>query len=704
MGFAQGSQAVMAIAVICGLELNLTACQADPPAIERATISPKDTLLRPPYLDTGSTSPKLDRPGQITGDGYGNKKGLLLESGLILLWSSDEFGGFNGAAGLWDPKLSRFEPISVNLNAYPPKQHLSYRDGQIFIDEKSLGRPIWYDPFRQTWVSDEPIGINWKFIHGGWRKRPIAGGWILQQDETPGGPHAWELLNPKTGSRTPLSGVPVTGKEVGRSDGRIVFLYGKHSQILDPSTGALTSGPDIKLSAWEEVSLLPGDKVLLAGGAVPKGPVPEGTEPDGMEGYYEPIRGLYEMDLFTFAVRRVAKLRFERIRGFAMVPTPDGKLLIAGGTYGFGPNGSSPTPDVEWRDLRTFRDSVGFRLLSDRTGGMLRELKNGKVLITVGRDWNGSGGYHQQNEIPMNTPELFDPVKGTSVALKPIPEDMNPIQILSDGTLLLYDIKNDKTYPQPPNWPIKLIRYDPASGRSEPAGDLKTSHPRNNLKLTGDQVLFLAPTNFNDFDSAVTDIELWDSKKGIQHMSIAPYRYLRALCTLKDGRLLLQAILPGKKQGIQTYTLTPETLRVERIENPTTQNLLSYGIQLRDGRVLICGGWEYNYSARRGFYFLDEVWDPVSGCYFRWPKEFLEPVEDKAMKKKYLVPKVSFKEVAQGLGLPSETSDQEILGRLLHPVQRQEQHLLLRDGRIMFIDGSRVSFYPASQGYLPITH
>lgn len=661
--------------------------------VQKATLTPQDPLLRPPYFEAGSTAPGLDCPGQLTGYGYGNQKGILLDTGKVLLWSADEFGGFAGAAGLWNPSNSRFEPIPVNLNSFPPKQHLAFRDGQILIDDKPAGSPVWYSPFQQAWVKDEPISINWRYVHGGWRKRPIPGGWILQQDETPGGSHAWELVDPKTGAKKSLTGIPLTGKEVGRSDGCIVFISGKQSQILDPKTGDLKPGPEIKLSAWEECCSLPGDKILLAGGAVQTSPLPQDAEPDGYEGYFKPIRGLYELDLNTFAVKRVAMLRYDRIRGFAMIPTPDGKLLIAGGTYGFGPNGTSPTPEVQWLDLKTYHDCVGYRLLADRRGALIRGMDRGKVIIVGGRTWEG-GGYHQQNLVTLNTPELLDPSNGCSVALKPIPAGFRPIQILQKGILLLYDAKNDKPYPQLPEWPMKLVRFDPMTGHMESAGELRTTHPRNHLKSSTDRMLFMVPTDLNQANSTATSVEIWDGHGDCRQISIPPYRYLRLICELRDGSILFQSVGSNPKQNFHTFVFTPHNLEIREIENPSGASSSLYGFQLRDGRILLCRGWQHNYSMHKSYYFLDEVWDPTSGKYSLWPADFLVEIEDRAMKRKDKVPKISLIEVAQAVGLSEKDVDPSFIAQLLHPVQGQEPHVHLKDGRILFINGSKVSFYP----------
>lgn len=65
------------------------------------------------------------------------------------------------------------------------------------------------------------------------------------------------------------------------------------------------------------------------------------------------------------------------------------------------------------------------------------------------------------------------------------------------------------------------------------------------------------------------------------------------------------------------------------------------------------------------------------------------------MKRTYTNPRVSMNEVAWALGFRAGNPSPSLLGDLLHPVQGMTTHLTLKDGRMLFVTGAGVSFFPA---------
>ena len=684
---------VLTIAGLLAFQPRGMAQQAPQVGTAPEILSPADPLLRSPFFSSaGYTDQTFDHPSSLDNDLYGQTSGVLLDSGKILLWSGNEFGQGGGGVRLWDPVSFRCESIPLDPSTNPRKQHLTFKGSQILVDERPLGNIVRFDPFKQAWVNEEPGGFNYVPPLSSWPRRVITGGLVLQQDDVSGGEHAWEVFDPKTGSKKHLDLVPLRGVEVGRSDGCIVLLAGKQSQILDPQTGSLKPGPKIQLSGWSQVCVLPGDKVLFAGGTVQTSPIPaeEEGELDGYDGYYSPVRGIYQMDLHTFRINRVGFLRYERIDGFAMIPTPSGKLLIAGGTYGFGPNGKSPVPEIEWLNLKTYKDTARYRLLADRSHAIARELKDGKVLIVGGRM---NGPYHQRDFVQPSTPELFDPKVGSTVALQPIPTGWEVVKILEDGLILINEIKVSQTPPYLA-WPIKLSLFDAKTGQVAPAGELKTSIAQYRLEMLDDRILFYARTDFNQPDDAATSLELWDRFNGCTPLKTSPYKYLHKLCALKNGDLLFQTIGPGKVSINQTYLLPTRTHSMKEISTPSDVNSSARGFELPDGRVILQRGWLHSYKLNKGFFLLDIVWDPVSGKYYRWPSELLDPVEDAGRNRITMIPRVSLSELSLALGLKAENPDQGVMSNLLQSSVVDNPPLKLRDGRILFIAGSGVRFHP----------
>ena len=671
--------------------------QPQTPGTPPDILASSDLLLRPPYFTNPPISRNpYDQPGRLDSELWGRTTGIYFTTGKFLIWSGNDFNQVGGGFWLWDPSTSRCESIPFKLNLPQQNQHLSFNGSQVLVDGKPTGSLVRFDPLKQAWVNEVPAEFTWVAPRSSWPQRIIPGGWILQQDPTSGGAHAWEVIDPKTGIKKQISGTPLQGREICRSDGRIILLSGKQSQILDPQTGSLVSGPPIQLSGWGEVCVLPGDKVLFAGGSAQTKPIPKEVEGelDGYEAYFEPIRGLYQMDLHTFKVNRVAVLRFDRIEGFTMIPTPDGKLLIAGGTRGYGPNGKSPVPEIEYLDLKTYKDTVRFRLLADYTNGLMRELKDGKVILVGGTV--GGGITRKLASIPA-PPELFDPISGISVPLKPMAEGFGVIQILEDGAILLYDLKAAGTYPKPPTWPISLQLFNPFTGQTKPAGELTSTHPRNCLLVPKDRILFSAPNNLNIVEDSATSLELWDPEKGSVSLKIDPFRYLQPVCGLKDGRLLLQAIGPGEGLHIQTYLLNPIIPEIRQTKNPRIASNSTFGYQLRDGRVLLNRGWVYNNKMRKGYYFMDQVWDPISEKYYQWPQEFLDPVEDKTGITKHVIPKVSLQELSFALGVTENNPDPEVISAMIGRRNQSRSRTVLKDGRVLFLEASGVSFYPGRE-------
>ncbi len=230
----------------------------------------------------------------------------------------------------------------------------------------------------------------------------------------------------------------------------IVELYDPVSDTFAPPA----STPTMNTSRANAAAVvLPSDNVLIAGGTSANNVTPLGS-----------------VELYTSASNSFAPaaslptMNTARTRAAAVL-LPNGKVLIAGG---FGPTPLFPSgtqlDSIELYDPVTnnFAPAASLPTMSDgRDGPTATLLPNGKVLIAGGDD-----GKVVLNVVsPTNTVDLYDPATNSFAASTPL---MNEARELATATLLA----NDKVLIAGGQGPLTLNDvdlYDPASNTFAPA-------------------------------------------------------------------------------------------------------------------------------------------------------------------------------------------------------------------------------------------
>ncbi len=295
-------------------------------------------------------------------------------------------------------------------------------------------------------------------------------------------------------------------------------------------------------------------------------------------------------------------------------------------------------------------------------------LNDGRVLITGGYETDHPG--HSSPEFRHATAELFDPVKGTSVATGDMSQSRSQHRAipLLDGRVI---IKGNDLYPPD--------IYDPKSGKFAIMADAAEfgRSVATTILSTGD--IFVSDKGGN---AGILDQNTWEFTSSDR--MIAP-RTNHSATLLRDGRILIAG-------GMNDVGM------VERSEiyDPTTHSFAEAGglnderwgheaFLLQDGRVLVIGG-------RRGIIEVEDVrnvttaemFDPVTGVFAPSGDTGLSSIDSA-----YLLPTgkvflLSGRDVAiydPSTGTANRTGHSIGQNRLLYTITP------LKDGRIMVSGG-----------------
>ena len=170
----------------------------------------------------------------------------------------------------------------------------------------------------------------------------------------------------------------------------------KSAELFDPSSGKFEALAAAMSTDREEASsvLLPSGKVLIAGGY--------GTK-EGKEQYLDTAE-LFDPATSSFEALAV-NMSHPRV-GPAMALLPSGKVLIAGGA-----DSSTWTPSAEIFDPASGKfEAIAGKMVVGEYSGSAATLPSGNVLI--------AGGYNGTGE-SLGTAEVFDPIAATFSALGP---------------------------------------------------------------------------------------------------------------------------------------------------------------------------------------------------------------------------------------------------------------------------------------------
>ncbi|MDQ5824422.1 MAG: hypothetical protein M3441_09485 [Chloroflexota bacterium] len=309
--------------------------------------------------------------------------------------------------------------------------------------------------------------------------------------------------------------------------------------------------------AGHSATLLPGGKVLIAGGMI-------------HEGRYERSAELFDPGTNSF--NPTGSMAVGRTSHVAML-LPNGKVLVAGGE-----SGSGTTAELYDPDTGTFTRTGDMNAVRD--GATATLLKNGKVLI--------AGGFDFSRRVGQSSVELYDPATGkfTPTGGMKAARSAHTATLLPDGKVLIIAGGIGR------NVLSDAETYDPMTGRLSPAGNLPLPRHKHTATLLPDGRVFITGgSDSRDWNGRYASSLLYDPAHRTfapaSEMSTARFKLRDAIATLPNGKVLVA----GGATSVELYDPAYDTFNPAQ-GSLDTARLYQTATTLADGRVLIIGGYD----------------------------------------------------------------------------------------------------------------
>jgi WD40 repeat protein len=301
--------------------------------------------------------------------------------------------------------------------------------------------------------------------------------------------------------------------------------------------------------------------------------------------------------------------------GHAAVRLGDGRVLIMGGTIPFTGKCQMACIAPATASVEVFNPGTGKfvrngSLTEPRTDGKALLLNDGRVLVSGG---NGQYGSY------LNTIELYNPAKGSSVVVKP-PADIDKLPgnstvvLLTDGKVLVVGGSPDNDTSSS----NATIIFDPASGAFSKGPLLAEAREGATATLLYDgRVLVVGGYhNVNNYGYPNDNAELIDLSHPVSESSSKPVSLDPASSTqLFDGRVLVAGGGPDASGACLTPNVPevfdPRTAKFTPVGPMSTPRSGSAAIKIKDGRVLLFSAMDSS-CVDKG---TVEAFDPDSGTF-----------------------------------------------------------------------------------------
>lgn len=327
----------------------------------------------------------------------------------------------------------------------------------------------------------------------------------------------------------------------------------------------LATGSMHTARASHTATLLPDGMVLIAGGFGGSGTE---SHPYASAELFDPASGSFRPGPAMVVARS----------GHAAAKLADGRVLLVGGWSG----GAGVTKTAEVYDPAKGSFTAVGEMTAARGEATATPLRDGRVLIT--------GGVDREDRALAST-EIFDPRTNTFSPgpAMTVPRGQHTATALADGSVLLVgggscDCAGKVVY-------ASAERFDPATGKFTPVGNLSTGRYKHTAVLLADgRVLVAGGSDARDWKGLLASAEVYDpashSFRALPSMSGARFKFPDGAVRLQDGEVLLaggaavpEVFIPGEGKFVPVQG---------SLESP---RYFACATLLRDGRVLVVGGY-----------------------------------------------------------------------------------------------------------------
>jgi hypothetical protein len=310
-------------------------------------------------------------------------------------------------------------------------------------------------------------------------------------------------------------------------------------------------------------TLLSNGKILIAGGMRRNQDFYRWAE------LYDPATGKFQ----STGAMNIARV------GHMAVLLRSGKVLIAGGWVGYG-----PTDTAELYDPATGKFTPAGKMTHKRGDASATLLSNGDVLITGGADHLSPGG--------VAAAEVFYADTQTFEAVGPMHDGRvsHTSTLLSDGRVLITGGRGDSVT-------ASAELYDPKTRRFVPTGSLLVARYKHTAGLLPDgTVLIAGGSDERDWHGTLSSAEIYDPRSGkfttAASLNAGRFKLPQAAVQVGSGQLLIA----GGSKRVETYDPRLGKFLVASGQLTGDWHFMSE-TPLKDGRVLLAGGYAYNDQA-----------------------------------------------------------------------------------------------------------
>lgn len=334
--------------------------------------------------------------------------------------------------------------------------------------------------------------------------------------------------------------------------------------VASPAGSIKAAATMLEPRSGHTATLLPNGKVLITGGMRRNQDFYRSAE------LYDPATGKFQPtgDMAERRVGHIASL------------LPSGKVLIAGGWIG-----RECTNSAELYDPATGKFTSLGKMVARRGDARATALANGDVLITGGDDHDAFDGH-------LASAEIFHAVTLTFSATGSMHHAriFHTATLLSDGRVLIVGGKGGSLVA-----PAEI--YDPKIGTFSLTGSVLTPRYKHTAGALPDgRVLIAGGSDERDWHGNMNSAEIYDPQTGkftaTSSLNDGRFKLPDAAVQLQSGKLLVA----GGSTRAEVFDPASGKFLAAAGEMSDARHFMT-ATQLRDGRVLLAGGYSNNPEA-----------------------------------------------------------------------------------------------------------